>query len=229
MAHFSRLSRLLYFFTVKPHKFLVRKAQTPRKSALQFGLGGYLAYYVFNLAYADAMAYEKVRAYVESVAKIGSRISIESERDDYHVAPLKKILVILNPASSGGSSGKYFGNIIQPILDVSGFDVHYHRTTGVKNARDVAETMLADKFDALIIVGGDGTVSEVMTGLMWHPESEGILSSTPIGIIPTGLHNQTYKNLVKNNSNLDFDQASSDERADFIINETARIWWGWSL
>lgn len=223
MAQYGKLSRLIYFFTIRPKKYLTKKWQTPKYSLFQFGAGGYFLYYIANLARNDAIAFEKVRQHVQKVAEKGSQMSIEVEHNDYHQSPLKKILVILNPASAGGDSGKYFSSIIEPILDVSGFDVHYHKTTGIKNARDLAETILPDKFSALIIVGGDGTTSEVLTGLMRRDDKEELLRSLPIGIIPTGKSNQTYKQLVKNCSGLDFNLANSDERADFIISETSRI------
>lgn len=114
--------------------------------------------------------------------------------------------------------------MIQPLLDVSGFDVHVHKTKSVLDARDVSETLIPDKFSALIIVGGDGTISEVMTGLLRRPDHQELLNSMPIGIIPTGQKNNTYKNLVKNQTLMaGFNDLEIHEKADFIINETERI------
>ena len=51
--------------------------------------------------------------------------------------------------------------------------------------------------DAVILVGGSGLVMEAVTGLLRRPDSEDVVDSIPIGIIPTGKTNTFVKALLR--------------------------------
>ena len=67
----------------------------------------------------------------------------------------------------------------------AGFDVV--QTTGAGDAAAAARRAVAEGYRAVVAVGGDGTVGEVITGLAG--------SDVPLGIVPKGTANQVAANL----------------------------------
>ena len=94
---------------------------------------------------------------------------------------MKKLLWIVNPhAGRGALSGKVIPCI--NVFQQAGYDVTVYVTQGAQDAtRVVRERALA--FDRIVCAGGDGTLSEVVTGLMESPVRP------PLGYIPAGTTN----------------------------------------
>ena len=89
---------------------------------------------------------------------------------------LKKMLWIVNPhAGRGAMRGKLIDCIL--AFQQAGFDVTLHVTEGPEDATRVAKAR-AGEFDRIVCAGGDGTLNEVVTGLM---QSE---VRPPLGYIP---------------------------------------------
>jgi len=91
-----------------------------------------------------------------------------------------KVLIILNPAS-----GK---NATEPIRDVishqfahSKIDFEIYESKKEDNLGDIVRARLKDGFELVVAVGGDGTVSAVIDGLVG--------TRIPLGIIPSGTAN----------------------------------------
>ena len=67
------VTKILQFFTVKPAKFVYKKFKPPFKnqvkSVIQFGIAGYAINWVWQKAYSDAIAYQKIQNYIEEAAK----------------------------------------------------------------------------------------------------------------------------------------------------------------
>ncbi|XP_017595463.1 PREDICTED: acylglycerol kinase, mitochondrial isoform X4 [Corvus brachyrhynchos] len=78
--------------------------------------------------------------------------------------PLKKATVFLNPAACKGKAGNLFEKNAAPILHLSGLDVTVVKTDYEGQAKKLLELM--ENTDLIIIAGGDGTVQEVITGLL---------------------------------------------------------------
>lgn len=94
---------------------------------------------------------------------------------------LKKLFWIVNPhAGRGAMRGKLIDCIL--AFQQAGFDVTLHVTEGPEDATRVAKAR-AGEFDRIICAGGDGTLNEVVTGLM---QSE---VRPPLGYIPAGTTN----------------------------------------
>merc|ERR1712226_1838649 len=167
----------------------------------------------------------------DKIQIMGSDISacgMANEETEVVLPASNNMGVVVTPGKEQGETGQRFDSMIQPLLDVSGFDVHVHKTTGVLDARDVSENIDPVKFSALIVVGGDGTVSEVLTGILRREDHQNLLENLPIAVIPTGSNNKSYKNLIKNQSSMNlhqepFSNLSAEEKADNIISETTRI------
>jgi len=71
--------------------------------------------------------------------------------------------LIVNPASANGSTGKLWGQIEQAIRkEIGDFDTAF--TTGPNGATELARQALAEGYEMIVSVGGDGTVNEVVNG-----------------------------------------------------------------
>jgi len=92
---------------------------------------------------------------------------------------MKKILVIINPVSGVGKQ-KYVEKALNKFIDKERIQYTIEYTNAPGHATEISRKAVK-KFDAVIAVGGDGTINEVSQGL--------IESDTPLGIIPLGSGN----------------------------------------
>jgi YegS/Rv2252/BmrU family lipid kinase len=96
------------------------------------------------------------------------------------VTTRKKILFIINP-KAGTKSKTHLPQLIQQHLDSERFEVQITYTKAPSHATILAKEAVENQTDIVIATGGDGTVNEVMQGLL-H-------SSTALGILPFGSGN----------------------------------------
>uniref|UniRef100_A0A8D0CGR7 Acylglycerol kinase, mitochondrial n=1 Tax=Salvator merianae TaxID=96440 RepID=A0A8D0CGR7_SALMN len=99
---------------------------------------------------------------------------------------IKKATVFLNPAACKGKARNLFEKNAAPILHLSGLDITVVKTDYEGEAKKLLEQM--ENTDMIIIAGGDGTVQEVITGLLRRAD-EAAFSKIPIGFIPLGKTN----------------------------------------
>ncbi|XP_034542592.1 acylglycerol kinase, mitochondrial [Notolabrus celidotus] len=105
---------------------------------------------------------------------------------------LRKATVILNPAACSGKANNLFEKNAAPILHLAGVEITIVKTDYEGQAKKLMEFM--EQTDMLIVAGGDGTLQEVVTGLLRRPDQD-TFSSTPIGFIPLGEHNSLSPSL----------------------------------
>lgn len=96
-----------------------------------------------------------------------------------------RMLLIVNPEARHGETGPLVPVIKQLLQSVS-YDIRI--TSHVGHAADIARE--AEGYDVIVAVGGDGTVHEVLNGIMARPEPRPAL-----GLIPTGSGNDTRRTL----------------------------------
>uniref|UniRef100_A0A8C6SH38 Acylglycerol kinase, mitochondrial n=1 Tax=Neogobius melanostomus TaxID=47308 RepID=A0A8C6SH38_9GOBI len=125
------------------------------------------------------------------------------------ISPMKAT-VLLNPAASKGKANNLFEKNAAPILHLAGVDVTIVKTDYEGQAKKLIELM--EQTDMLIVAGGDGTLQEVITGLLRRPDQDKF-SNTPIGYIPLGSHNSLSPSL----------HLLSDNRVSDIISATLSI------
>jgi diacylglycerol kinase (ATP) len=95
-----------------------------------------------------------------------------------------KYFLIYNPTSRQGRSKDDFKRILS-ILGSRKIDFKYVVTTKKDEAIDLARQVNKDNFDVVVPAGGDGTICEVITGLMSQPErSRPIMGALHIGTSP---------------------------------------------
>ena len=92
----------------------------------------------------------------------------------------KRLLVIINPISGVGRQ-KTIEKVLAQHLDHSRFDYDIRYTERAGHATDIAREGSAQGYEAVIAVGGDGSINEVAKGL--------IGTGTTMGIIPCGSGN----------------------------------------
>ncbi|KAI1882085.1 hypothetical protein AGOR_G00247060 [Albula goreensis] len=105
---------------------------------------------------------------------------------------LKKATVILNPAASKGKANNLFEKNAAPLLHLAGMQVKVVKTDYEGQAKKLMELM--EQTDLLIVAGGDGTLQEVITGLLRRAD-QASFSTTPIGFIPLGSQNSLSQSL----------------------------------
>lgn len=105
---------------------------------------------------------------------------------------LRNATVILNPAACSGKANNLFEKNAAPILHLAGVEITLVRTDYEGQAKKLLEFM--EHTDMLIVAGGDGTLQEVITGLLRRPDQD-TFSKTPIGFIPLGSHNSLSSSL----------------------------------
>lgn len=91
-----------------------------------------------------------------------------------------RVLVIANPIAGGGRAATLAPQLITSLLR-RGITADVHLTTRQGDGGDRARTAAADGYTALAVVGGDGTVNEVLNGL---PDLQ-----LPLAVLPLGTAN----------------------------------------
>lgn len=95
----------------------------------------------------------------------------------------KKITFIINPHSANGATGKQWPQMRSKTRDRLGsFDELM--TNGPGDATGLAHQTVQSGVDIVVCVGGDGTLNEVINGLM--NENSSIKSEVLLGFIPRG-------------------------------------------
>ncbi|MBN2848137.1 MAG: diacylglycerol kinase family lipid kinase [Coriobacteriia bacterium] len=97
-----------------------------------------------------------------------------------------RMLLIVNPTARHGETAPLVP-AIERLLQSIGHDIVLTERAG--HAADIAAS--AQGYDTLVAVGGDGTVHEVLNGIMRRPE----VDRPALGLIPTGSGNDTRRTL----------------------------------
>src|SRR4051812_4506002 len=79
--------------------------------------------------------------------------------------PEQRPLLVVNPASGGGKTGKTFDAMLSTIRASLG-EVDVARTQGRGHAIELARSGVKDGHPLIVAVGGDGTLHEVVNGVM---------------------------------------------------------------
>lgn len=95
----------------------------------------------------------------------------------------KNLLLIVNPCSGKGKMKSNLFSVVD-VFSKAGFEVTVYITKERADATKKVETLKTGDYSLIVACGGDGTLNEVITGLM----NGGI--DCPIGYIPAGTLNE---------------------------------------
>ncbi len=95
-------------------------------------------------------------------------------------------LAIVNPAAGNGAGGRLTGKLAAMFADV-GIRVDVTRSPGPGESARIASDGVADGYDVILAVGGDGTANEVANGILG--------SHVALALYPTGTGNDFARNL----------------------------------
>lgn len=97
--------------------------------------------------------------------------------------PYQKIKLIYNPVANHGRAGSVLP-VLRPIADAHG-QAAWAGTVYPGHAAELAQEAAREGCDLVIAIGGDGTVHEVVNGLMQLPAAD----RPTLGVIPIGTGN----------------------------------------
>jgi YegS/Rv2252/BmrU family lipid kinase len=106
-----------------------------------------------------------------------SLISHEKERKD------QEWHAIVNPASGGGRTRKVWPPLAEKLRS-SGVRLHQHETAGVGDATEIAQRLVSEGAQEIVVVGGDGTLNEVINGVV--ADDEVATADVVLSLIPCG-------------------------------------------
>ena len=102
---------------------------------------------------------------------------------------MKKLLFFVNPMAGTGTVRAGLMDILQEFA-AAGYEITVHPTQGPRElSRVIAER--GDRYDLIVVSGGDGTLNETTAGLMCLPPER----RRPIGYIPAGTVNDVASTL----------------------------------
>jgi len=105
----------------------------------------------------------------------------------------KKFLVILNPYGGRRIARDILHDIMEPMFSKSDIYMEYIETKNVGHAKRIAQDTDLGNYCGIVIVSGDGMLSEVINGLANRTKSTAdfyhLLQKVPIAIIPAGSSN----------------------------------------
>lgn len=114
----------------------------------------------------------------------------EGDKQHYKVA-VKKLYVIVNPHGGLQRGPIILNTLCKPVWEAAGIEVVVKLTEYAGHAKHYARTLPLEGFDALCIIGGDGSFYELVNGLMTREDKKTI----PIGLIPGGSGNSVMCDL----------------------------------
>ena len=102
----------------------------------------------------------------------------------------RRFLFLVNPAS-GTRRGLVALEQVRPVLAAADAELDVRITEQSGHARRLVQTLDLAEYRGICLVGGDGTVHEVVSGLLerGHP------ASLPLGLVPAGTGNDVAKQL----------------------------------
>ena len=98
----------------------------------------------------------------------------------------EKIAVLVNPKAGRGKASRRLAEV-ETLLKRRGLSAEIFKTGHPGHAQELARQIKDDNFAKLVIIGGDGTISDVVNELAD--------TSLPIGIIPAGTGNDVARSL----------------------------------
>jgi len=103
--------------------------------------------------------------------------------------------VIANPNAAGGKGASLIPRL-EDMLRAEGIEFALHRTEASGHGRELARTREIRQAERLVVLGGDGTIHEVVNGLLDEVAIAASGNSTPVlAVLPMGTGNDFHRML----------------------------------
>lgn len=137
------------------------------------------------LSYGSNWIYDRYQTNKIRQFYCGQAALIGSQTQPF-MSRLNRVAVLLNGKANNGKAKSIYDKTIFPLLHLSGLDVRVYLLDSMKKPEDL-EDLLTNKIQpnelsALMIVGGDGTLSELTPYFLQSTT----LGNLPICIVPIG-------------------------------------------
>uniref|UniRef100_A0A8D2DPI5 Sphingosine kinase 1 n=1 Tax=Sciurus vulgaris TaxID=55149 RepID=A0A8D2DPI5_SCIVU len=99
-----------------------------------------------------------------------------------------RVLVLLNPRGGKGKALQLFQSLVQPLLAQAEVSFMLMLTERRNHARELVRAEELGRWDALVVMSGDGLMHEVVNGLMERPDWETAIQK-PLCSLPAGSGN----------------------------------------
>jgi hypothetical protein len=101
---------------------------------------------------------------------------------------LKPVAVIFNPKAGRGNDVRELINI---RFEFVGIKTEFIETNHRYHAYEITHSIDLTKYQAIIVCGGDGTMSEAISGMLSRPDKRRL----PVGLVPNGHSNDLCQSL----------------------------------
>jgi diacylglycerol kinase (ATP) len=92
--------------------------------------------------------------------------------------------LVMNPASAGGRTDRHWPEIAHALRS-AGVRFELHRTTAAGDATQAVRSALAGGYRSVVVVGGDGTLNEVVNGF-FDADGTSTGSDATLALLPSG-------------------------------------------
>ncbi|RLN49979.1 hypothetical protein BBJ28_00024729, partial [Nothophytophthora sp. Chile5] len=102
--------------------------------------------------------------------------------------PARKFLVLINPVGGTGHGVQTYENKVAPVFRFANVETDVKLTEHANHALEMVMAIPLGVYDCVVAVGGDGSLYEIVQGLMKRSDWN-VAIRQPIGIIPSGSGN----------------------------------------
>jgi hypothetical protein len=134
-----------------------------------------------------------VRA-IREVAELGHCLA---EQD---VTP--RYLVFVNPAGGQKKAKSIYDSIVEPMLEQACVDHDLVVTTHARHAEEYMIDLNVDRYNGIIVVGGDGLIHEALQGIRKRPDAPEVLKKLKLGVVGGGSSNGLAKSILHESKEL---------------------------
>ena len=101
-----------------------------------------------------------------------------------------KFIITVNP-HGGNKTGPRILEKVKPVFDAEGAELFVVETTFASHARELANQIDLENYDGFLAIGGDGTLHEVVNGMLTRKDDRSI----PVGMFAGGSGNSYVHDL----------------------------------
>ncbi|XP_050298150.1 acylglycerol kinase, mitochondrial [Anthonomus grandis grandis] len=132
----------------------------------------------------------------------------------------RNITVVLNPNANKRKAQAEFDKYCAPLLHLAGISLDIVKTESEGHAKELVENL--NGAEAIVVAGGDGTLSDVVTGLL-RRTNKNASSLVPVGVLPLGKNNTVSQTLFPGSSKLEKVKSLADATMAVIEEVTKPI------